>query len=71
MKEMQYFSYLTEFLFEDWKFSYVTSQQQHVRAIVSRISKICLLNILCVFFILTLEKERAGWLKTHNLFWKA
>ena len=25
------------------------------------------LNILCVFFILTLEKERARWLKTHNL----
>ncbi len=29
------------------------------------------LNILCVFFILTLEKEGARWLKTHNLFWKA
>ena len=28
-------------------------------------------NILCVVFILTLDKEQVGWLKTHNLFSKA
>ncbi len=66
-----FFSYLTEILFEDWKFfvsykSKTTCSRRHKPEIT-----ICPVNTYCVFFILALEKEQARWLKTHNLFWKA
>ncbi len=71
MKEMHYFSYLSEILFKNWKLfvsyeSRTKRLRRHKREITIRP-----VNTLCVFFILALKKERARWLKTHNLFWKA
>ena len=71
MKEMHYFSYFTEFLFEDWKF-FVRDESTKIRSHHRKPkSNIFPLNILCVFLILTLEKDGARGLKMHNLFWKA
>ncbi len=57
MKEMHCFSYFTEFLFKDSKL-FVSDENKNTfaRPYLPK-SNIFPLNVLCVFFILTLEKE--------------
>ena len=58
-KEMQKFSYFTEYLFVNLKF-FVHDNSTTIHSCHCKPkSNIFLLNILCVFFNLTLEKEGA------------
>ena len=74
MKEMSLFFIFHRILL--WKLKLLRTwwvdNNNYVHVIVSqKVTFFHWIYILCVFFKLTLKKERVRWLKTHNLFWKA